>query len=259
MRGVLLGLVAGCGRIAFDPLASGADSGSGVACTHPSYPQVVLADGPIVYLRLQDTGTTAVDATGNGFDGTYMPGYTQGMPGPLTGIVSHGVLFDGTAGHVEVTTWNRIMNDDPRTLELWMTTATTADSNLMSWGAHTDGAAAQLGTWNGGIGYTGCCGNYDWLVPPTPTNWADGAWHHIVITYDQVAMLVYVDGQRFAPTPDTGGPPLVTGQSSLWLGGAFTNNYFFTGEIAEAAIYATALGAPQVTAHYQARTGTGCP
>ena len=47
-----------------------------------TYNEAVLGDNPIVYWSLDETsGSTAFNATGNGFNGTYEGGVTQGVPG----------------------------------------------------------------------------------------------------------------------------------------------------------------------------------
>ncbi len=55
-----------------------------VASTSPTvtYQQAVLNDNPSFLWPLNDTGSTAADASPNGFNGTYEAGTTQGAPGP---------------------------------------------------------------------------------------------------------------------------------------------------------------------------------
>lgn len=51
---------------------------------HLGYRDAILALNPLAYWRLGETaGTTAVDASGHGYDGTYMPGVVLGEPGLL--------------------------------------------------------------------------------------------------------------------------------------------------------------------------------
>src|SRR5215831_14920886 len=49
-----------------------------------AYSSAVLADHPVAYYRLGETsGTTAVDSSGNGSNGTYVGGVALGQPGAL--------------------------------------------------------------------------------------------------------------------------------------------------------------------------------
>ena len=53
------------------------------ACAAPTgYQSTVLADSPYVYYRFGEAaGTTAIDASTNGFNGTYVNGVTVGVAG----------------------------------------------------------------------------------------------------------------------------------------------------------------------------------
>ncbi|MGA2837334.1 MAG: hypothetical protein ABSF84_12130, partial [Acidimicrobiales bacterium] len=52
--------------------------------TPTSYASTVLADSPAAFYQFNETGgSTAADSSGNGIDGTYDPGVTLGVPGPI--------------------------------------------------------------------------------------------------------------------------------------------------------------------------------
>src|SRR3954447_24472726 len=66
-----------------------------------SYPEVVLADAPLLYWRLGEAaGVTAVaDASGNGRTGTSNSGVTQAVPGAL--VIDDGAAsFDGSDSEI---------------------------------------------------------------------------------------------------------------------------------------------------------------
>ena len=46
-----------------------------------TYRDIILGDGPLAYWRLDDTGTTAADFTGNGHTGTLTGAITEGVAG----------------------------------------------------------------------------------------------------------------------------------------------------------------------------------
>src|SRR5262245_3053 len=121
MRVLVLGLLVllACGRIDFDEPANPSDGNSGL-CDHPSYSQVGLADGPIGYWRLQESGmTSAADSSGNGFVGTYSGSYTQHLAGPLIGTVDYAVDFDGVTSQVHIP-WMMLTGNAARTMEAWI-------------------------------------------------------------------------------------------------------------------------------------------
>ncbi len=63
------------------------------------YSDEIQADNPLGYWRLGEmTGTTAVDASGNGIDGVYSGGVTLNVPGLPADNTA--VLVDGTDGRV---------------------------------------------------------------------------------------------------------------------------------------------------------------
>jgi hypothetical protein len=67
-----------------------------------AYRAAVLAKNPVGYWRLGETaGTTAVDETGNGHNGTYIKSPTLGQPGAINGDPNTAVQFNGT-NYVEI-------------------------------------------------------------------------------------------------------------------------------------------------------------
>ncbi len=78
---------------------------------------------------------------------------------------------------------------------------------------------------------------------------ADGQWYYVVGTYDGAMLTFYVNGTVVATAADTRArAPLA---APLFLGAGETIKYF-DGVIDEVAIYAKALTAAQIAAHYRA-------
>lgn len=67
-----------------------------------SYNDVVLADLPDFYWRMNDTNTTCVDSGPNGINGTYTGGYTQSQAGLPYQDTNNCVLFNGSTGYVDL-------------------------------------------------------------------------------------------------------------------------------------------------------------
>jgi hypothetical protein len=218
------------------------------------YPSTILADGPIAYYRLGETGgLIGADSSGNGLGGIYYEGVTFGTPGAIAGDSNPAVTFDGTSGHLRVLS---TVGDGDFSIELWMNT--TVDSLM--------GAQAYQGT---GLVWSDVAGvANDWIVGylndaaafftgnPDDTIMGttllnDGNWHHIVAT----RMLggekdLYVDGQMENNGVTNSNP--LNANPIIDIGGNTLDHRYFSGSLDEVAIYQVALTPAQVLAHYKA-------
>jgi hypothetical protein len=88
-----------------------------------AYRAAVLAKNPVAYWRLGEaTGTTALDETGNGHDGTYIGNPTFGQPGAINGDPNTAVQFNGT-NYVEIrdsADFSQPTSTNGLTVEVWM-------------------------------------------------------------------------------------------------------------------------------------------
>ncbi len=251
-----------------------------VASTSPtaSYQQAALADSPSFFWPLNDTGGTAADATGNGFTGIYEPGTTQGVTGPFPGSTATG--FDGFQGNVDSS--QQIPSPGPQTfsIEMWFKTTTDMGGKLIGF------SNAQTGGNSGNNNSNETSSNYDrhiymmndgqlvfgvWTgsaqTIETPGVYNDGQWHYVVATIGPSGMTMYVDGQLVGTNSNTA----VQNYAGYWrVGGDNLNgwnldpwgsnsqgttepaSYWFNGDIADVAVYPTALSAAQVGTHYAA-------
>ena len=106
----------------------------------PSYQQAALADHPSFLWPLNDTGSTAADATGNGFTGIYEPGTTQGVTGPFTGTTA--TAFDGQSGLVAAQ--NQVVGPQTFSVEGWFKTTTDTGGKLIGFGNRPDRPELEL-------------------------------------------------------------------------------------------------------------------
>jgi len=240
-----------------------------VSSTSPAqtYQQTVLADNPSFLWPLNDTGGTAADASGNGSNGMYQPGTTQGASGPFTGTSA--TSFDGNSGLV--TSANQVAGPQAFSVELWFKTTTNQGGKLIGFGNNQTGSSSNydrhIYMMNDGQLTFGVWNNQTVTVQ-TPNVYNDGAWHYAVATYSAGGTLsFYVDGQLIG-TNNTGSAQPYNGYwrvggdnlngwnldpwGSNSQGTTQPHSYYFNGTIADVAVYPTPLSAAQVAAHYAA-------
>ncbi len=222
------------------------------------YASVVLADSPLAYWKLDESsGTTAVDSSGNGRDGTYAGGYTLSQSG--IGGTNTAVLFDGSTAYVDFGNPAAFDIATGLTLEAWVKTSDSGYQYvLVKWGAAGGSDAYHLRIDFDGRAYftTSLGGSYEGardLNGVSALN--DGDWHHLVATYDGAHERIYVDGVVESSLAASGSLAVVS--SALRAGGLSdgtnTGNWL-TGTLDDVAIYGTALSAARILAHYEAGT-----
>lgn len=222
---------------------------SGMVGRGSIYAAAVLADAPAGYWRLgEPSGTVAVDASGNGRTGTYAGGVTLAQPGALVGDPNTAALFNGTSGHVTILA-DAAFNTPSFSVEAWIK-PTTAVGDIM----HKNGATrwrfflenspalrVQLDGLPADVGNVLAYG----LVA--------GSWAHVVGTYDHptTTWRIYLNGvlqdTQVATFDNTVSSALDIGQSNA--------AGYLACPLDEVGVYATALSAARVLAHYHAGIG----
>lgn len=257
-------------------LAALAVAVSGAAAAPSAYEAGVLADSPLVYYRMADTGPLPTfpdmrDSSGRGKHGQYrQSGITLGQPSaiaPDAGSDSS-VASDGAGGLAFVEGPDLPMGDLARTLEAWYKSATADQVSrqaIAGWGNPGAGGTAFSMQVEGNKLWVdvGFAQGY-FLVTE---NIQDGEWHHLALSYDPNASASekyagYVDGVRFSaltlppqfPLDPT--IPLNTSSSNLEVGnwvGMHVN-----GSLDELAIYGIALSAEKIAARHAQAAGGDC-
>jgi hypothetical protein len=209
----------------------------------------VLADGPIAYWRLgESSGTTAVDATGNGHTGTYLGGVTLGVPAALVGDTDTAARFNGSNGMVQVPDSAPLRLNASWSIEFWAKQVSYMNTNpgILGKGNPTN---------PNGYGISADSHGALWFMRNQKVSGSgDGAlttsFRYFVLTYDVPSkkMRWYVNGALATTTtvslPNaTGTQPFQLGQSA----GVFGND-----DLDEVALYGAALNSTQVAAHYAA-------
>jgi hypothetical protein len=226
------------------------------------YDQIVLADAPISYWRLDETaGTAAADRMGaNG--GTYTGTYTLGAPGALAGDLSAGVGLDGSTAYVAVGTFTGLpVGANVRTIEAWINISGVGGTVFAYGNGATAGqefivsAVNVAGTWYLFTDATNASNNLTLTGAEIPSA---GVWHHIAfVLSSSTAWAYYLDGQfvksgTFAVAINT-----ATVNAARIGDRADVAGQTFAGVLDEVAVYAAALPASRIWEHYRAGVRRG--
>ncbi|MEV0290893.1 LamG-like jellyroll fold domain-containing protein [Kribbella sp. NPDC050820] len=223
-----------------------------------SYDQIINADGPQAYWRLgEPAGATAsVDSSGQSNNGTYT-GVTLGTAGAIAGNTAMTTSSSGgrMAGEKAYSMPQQF------TVEAWVRqSGFNRGGRIIGFGNSKTTSSGGGGDrmlymrTNGSIVFGVNDGSQRTLTSTSGKN--DGLWHHVVGTFDNGAMKLYVDG-ALAGSASVGQASLYYGwwrvgydNTNSWPGGGAPQ----TGMgIDEAAVYPYALSAVQVQDHFAAR------
>jgi hypothetical protein len=247
------------------PKGDAPGGGAPMTPNKPTYPQIVLADSPIAYYRLDDTlGTMAFDSSGHGLHGTYGTAIVRGAPGLVVGG-NRAAQFPG--GDWSVDRFVAVPPStllEPRTLsiELWFRTTVFNDPVLLAYGEPLDHSAPP--PWGAFIAQN-AIGTFLWTHLETAyrrefatvTRPAVGLTYHFVLTWDGQSVRMYVNGTLESQRSLPGTLVVQPARSGLGIGAfpdGLAGDIAFAGTIDEVAIYGAALTPQQVRAHYVAGT-----
>ena len=196
----------------------------------------------------------AVDIMGSN-TGDYTNGVTLGVPGAVVGGGT-AVSFDGVNDHVQTTqTTGFPLGASVRSTELWFKTSSAARQVLFRYGSagnnqeyglwiDTGGATMTAWGWGGGNDKT--------FTMPSAVN--NGAWHHVVETYNGTSLVLYIDGVALpaqAATRATAMDVYGFGIGAVIRPSDGNSGGFFNGSIDEVSFYASVLNQATVTDHFQ--------
>lgn len=214
--------------------------------------------GASAYWSFNDgTGGPTYDVSGNGIIGNL--GVGSASP---TWVTSTGALrFDG-GDYVTASTTQGLNPLASTTASAWFkTTSTVASAKIL--GKTTGCASTGYLIWmdenavgDGRVSWW--VGNGPWLDSPATSTYNDGAWHHVVGTYDGNTSRLYVDG-NLSTSSARGAENPSSATSSLEIGGSVqvpACGSGFVGEIDDVRIYQRALSASEVSTLYTNGTST---
>jgi hypothetical protein len=239
---------------------------------------------PQVWWRLDDTGTTAADSSGNGNTGTIIG--TTGQPGAVSDDAA--VTLNGSTDYISSN--NSFSAPNAFTEAAWFKTTTTNGGVILAQSDQPTGSGGNTDRFitmdnNGGLVFGVKAAGASPFGPVTIAFrnqgpiWNDGKWHLVVGVYDgNGTVSEYVDGQlqgsmtgdAVSPTAVAAGMPssyLRVGYADLsQVQEVFGFNYYhlhwpnsehFAGSVDEAAEFNTALTPAQVQSMFAAGVGGG--
>jgi hypothetical protein len=222
-----------------------------------TYSATVLADHPVAYWRMDETtGTTMADATGNANNGHYAGIYTLGQPGAIGGG-SAAVAFDGQSGAASVLS-STSLQVNTVTIEAWINKRADTEYGVYVAKNVEPGGGAGSGWFqllnshhNGKLEFRVTSDGSPSVV--SNSTLALNTWYYVVATYDGSTAKLYVNGKpdgmlKVTAVPKQTADPLFLGRR---MDGLFND-----AALADVAIYAVALSADRIAAHWQAASGT---
>ncbi len=221
-------------------------SSAGINQPGGSYSAGVLADSPRGYWRLgESSGTTAVDASGNSHNGTYLNGVTLGETGAIDNDTNTAARFDGLNDSVSIPD-SADLRPTQLSVEAWIKPDATASyyGNVLTKASGSNGYGLEQYGGPGKIRFyvNGYSNAYVEATIPV------GQWSQVVGTYDGQFVRLYVNGKlsgslAYSQAIDHSNQP-------LQIGGTPNSGQSWKGGIDEVAVYDRALTANQVQEHY---------
>ena len=201
---------------------------------------------PSTYARAADTKGSNT--------GDYKNGVTLGVPGAVAGGTT-AAAFDGVNDYVQMTNATGLPTAAAvRSTELWFKTSSSARQVLFRYGSGAsnqeyglwiDAGGASMTAWGWGGG------NDKTFAMPSAVN--NGAWHHLVETYNGASLVLYIDGAALpaqAATRATAMDMYGFGIGAVIRPSDSNSGGFFNGSIDEVSFYTTVLNQTTVTDHY---------
>jgi Concanavalin A-like lectin/glucanases superfamily len=240
------------------------------------YPTTILADNPSAYYRLEEASgaSTAVDATANALNGTYLYDVdVNGNPDypklARNGIDTNSVLFHvysdtNGATHTSLIDipYSSILNPQgPFSIEFWA--RPTSDNHgdyatpVGNFGGYGDSSGWHFYQ---SPGSGNSSGSWIWDVPSAgqfiqTSPVVKNQWTHLVGVYDGANLIFYINGVATATVSGAGF--LANPANDLFIGGdPATGHGYWEGYVDEVAVYPTALSAAKILAHYQEGTNS---
>jgi hypothetical protein len=228
------------------------------------YDTSVLSNTPTIYYRVDEpSGSTALDTSGAGRNGTYTAISAYAQTGAMVTNPDKSVCTTGGGGRL-VSGGTTTSNPTTFSLEIWFKTTTTAGGKLIGFES-TQASTSSKFDRHVYMNNTGRLVYGGWGSSPktitTSAAYNNGTWHLLTLTAapngSTQRSSLYIDGVLSA----TGSTTAVTSYTGWWRAGygalasgsGYPSSANFTGCLDNIAVYPSELSAAQVAAHYNAR------
>ncbi len=198
-------------------------------------PEICSAD-LVGYWPFDTSAPLGKDLSGNNYTLTAV-GAQYNSAGKRGGAVS----LNGTSNYLLGNLAKLPVANSPYTLSAWFKPTATGARGLMGWGSWGTTRAVVALRLDGTNGFS----HYWWgadLGANAPTNYSDGAWHHLAATYDGTLRSLYMDGILLAQ--DNPGSHAAT--NTNFRIGSTNSGEFFKGFLDEVALWNHALSAGEI-------------
>jgi hypothetical protein len=185
----------------------------------------------------EGTGTTVMDASGNGNRGT-VSGATWVAGGKNGGALR----FDGSTARVTINDSASLHLTTAMTLEAWVNPSSTDGWRDVIYKGN-DNYFLEASSSRGSPGGGGTFSGTDTIVY-APSLLAANTWTHLALTYDGSTLRLYLNGNQVSSGSRTG--TIATSTNPLQIGGDSIFGQYFRGLIDDVRVYNRALSAAEV-------------
>lgn len=229
------------------------------SATTKTGPYEISTDNLVGWWKLdENTGTTAVDSSGNGNTGTWSGHTTANW---TTGKYNTGVRFDNINDYINAGTGATLDGMTDLTIGAWVYWNGGADSNYDHIVSKHDGGGAGIDAYFLAIQNTNII-NFRvvntagaTVVAASSTTPQINTWNYIIATYDADGPVkVYLNGIDVSADAYSGIGAVRSGAQALSIGRYGTGDYgYFNGTIDDVKIYGRVLSADEIKDQYYAR------
>ncbi|MCY4404515.1 MAG: LamG domain-containing protein [Candidatus Poribacteria bacterium] len=198
-------------------------------------------DGLVGAWLMDDKGDTVSDSSGNDLDGNIAKGNPKWVDGKFGGAMQFGgadmvTVADDAALDLKSFTLSAWINI-PKISGAWQIIASKENRGPTG---RNYGLFGHINT--GVVHYSFTTGG--WKSFDGKTVITNGAWHHVVATYEKPDFKLYIDGEVDAQVAPNTDPD--SHDNFLFIGGCDIGNYWMTGSIDEVVLYNKALDADDI-------------
>lgn len=245
----------------FLPQAGSSSAPVTAQSTTASYPNTVLADGPTAYYHLDDTSTTASDASGNSLSGTIGSSVSKSQSSLVSSFSDASVSLPGVKSKSDTIAFaanSKLQPSSAVSMEMLLRFASTQVNDAVPLAYGNDNNYAPYEFYFVGGELVAQFHTSGGVVRVNSSVLAANTTYHAVATFNGSTAVLYINGKQIASAAKTGTLTNYVSGYGLTIGDdAAYSDPAFTGKVDEVAIYAgKALTATQVANHYAATTGT---